>query len=353
MKEKGGLPNLKMPTSDDRLLWDAWMSLNLFPALTVADELGMFSYLEKKSATAKEVAESLSLHEEGTEALLGILTSLGFLVQNQGQFHLTASARTYLLPESPFYWGGMLHAARNVQNMHSAVKVILQTNESYLYKNETVEISERFTSSWENQEYDLEQAGLFTRAMHSRSFPAAIDVARWGDFTNASRLLDIGGGSGCFCIALAQSYPKIHFTVMELPVVCKVTQEYIAHYGLQDRIDTLARDMLKDEWPSGYDAILFSNVFHDWNRDRCDFLCKRSFDILPSGGHIHVHEILLNDTRDGPLTTALYSLTMMLVHEGRLFTAGELTGLLERHGFEDISIISTHPYCSLVSGRKP
>lgn len=353
MKEKGKKPNLELPTTDDKLLWDIWMSVNLFSSLTVADELGIFSFLKKKSATAKELSDSLSLQIRGTEALLGILTSLGFLVHNQNRFHLTGVARTYLLPESPFYWGGMLHTTRNIQNMHSAIKKMLKTDEGYKYKDKKTHFTEKFTETWKKTNLDLEKARIITKAMHSRSFPAAIDVARWGDFTNVNHLLDVGGGSGCFCIALAHQYPEINFTIMDLPAVCKIAEEYISHYNLQDRIDTLPANMFKDEWPSGYDAIFFSNVFHDWSRDRCLSLCKLGFEVLPSGGHIYVHEILLNDTRDGPLTSALYSITMMLVHEGRLFTAKELTELIEECGFKNVSVVPTHPYCSLLSAEKP
>ena len=35
---------------------------------------------------------------------------------------------------------------------------------------------------------------MFTRAMHSLSFPAATRVALRGDFEGVRRLLDVGGG---------------------------------------------------------------------------------------------------------------------------------------------------------------
>ena len=57
--------------------------------LTVTEELGLFPLLARSPATAEEVAHSLTLALSSTEALLGILTSLGFLVQHQKHFHLT------------------------------------------------------------------------------------------------------------------------------------------------------------------------------------------------------------------------------------------------------------------------
>jgi hypothetical protein len=73
-----------------------------------------FRLLRREPATADEVAKRLSLEPRATEALLGVMTSLGFLVQKAGRFRLTEVSRNFLLPESPYYWGGMLHFLRDI-----------------------------------------------------------------------------------------------------------------------------------------------------------------------------------------------------------------------------------------------
>ncbi len=346
------LPHMKLPTCDDQSIWDVWASMFHLPALTVADELGLFSFLERTPSTAEEVAKSLSLQMCPTGALLGVLTSLGFLVQHQGRFHITSVSRNFLLPDSPYYWGGMLHECRNLLNTHSLIRDTLQRDGSLSYEG-NIKISGKVTTLWENQELRPKQAEFFTPVMHSHSFPAAVGVAQWGNFTGVQKLLDVGGGSGCFCIALAMHYPEMHFTIIELPTVCRLAEQYIAEYELQDRIDTVAIDMFTDPWPSGYDAVFFSNIFHDWDRNHCFNLGKCSFEALPSGGRIYLHEMLLSDTKDAPLTAASYSLGVTLFYGNKLFTADELDELLRESGFEDISITHTYSYYSLVSGRKP
>jgi hypothetical protein len=138
--------------------------------------------------------------------------------------------------------------------------------------------------------------------MHSHSLPAAIGVARNGDFQGVRRLLDVAGGSGCFSIALALRH--------------------------------------------------FSNVFHDWDAPRREELAARSFAALPSGGRIYLHEMLLNDTSDGPLAPALFSV-MMLGTRGKQFSAPELNVLLTGAGFVGTSVTHTYSYHSLVSASKP
>jgi len=165
-------------------------------------------------------------------------------------------------------------------------------------------------------------------------------------------LLDVAGGSGCFCIALASHYPNMRFAVMELPSICKLVEQYATKYGLQGQIETVAANMFIDPWPSGYDGVFFSNVFHDWDRASCLHLAKRSFELLPPGGRVFLHEILLNDTKDGPLVAAAHSMNMLQLR-GKQYTARELDELLREVGFTDTTVTPTYAYYSLVSASKP
>src|SRR5277367_2533210 len=69
------------PTSDDRPLWDLHLSGFAFPAVTAADELGIFDDLAVTPAAADEVAARLNLNRRAIRALLPVLASAGLLVQ--------------------------------------------------------------------------------------------------------------------------------------------------------------------------------------------------------------------------------------------------------------------------------
>lgn len=344
---KPDTPNVELPTCDDQLLWDISLGAFNVPTLMVAEQLGLFSFL-KTPATPEEAAQNFSLNTEATEALLGLLTSLGFLVQYQGRFHLTEVSRNYLLPESPYYWGSLLRTSPSIPDMCSAIKGMLTMPKEKMGER----AKEVFGKMKELEKMDLEQVKLIAQKSHIRSLPAAIAVAKWGDFEGVKRLLDVGGGAGTFCIVLALRYPEMQFTVAELPAMCQVTKQYVAEYRLEDQIHIQPIDMFEDEWPSGHDAVFFSNIFHDWDRERGMYLGKKSFEILPRGGRIYLHEILLNDTKDDPPALTAYSLVLMFSTTGRLFTAGELDELLTECGFENISVTHTYGYHSLITGKK-
>jgi predicted O-methyltransferase YrrM len=336
--------NITAPTCDDRLLWETWMTTFHFPSLVAADELGLFSLLNQSPLTAQDIAASLSLSARATEALLGIMTSLGYLGKLNDKFYLTDVARNFLLKDSLYYWGGLLRMMRNQPVTSSGIIEALRNDLPVFYKNQDI---------WETHQIDSEQAAVFTAAMHSNTVSPAIGAAWYGDFVNVKRLLDVGGGSGAFSLALARQYPDMYCTILELPVVAKITEEYIAEAGLQGQVDTLCGDFFTDPLPRGYDAFLFSNIFHDWRTEQCLQLAQKSFEALPAGGRIYIHEILLSDPKDGPVVATSLSMCMIWATQGQQFTAGELNQLLTKCGFEDISITKTYGYYALISAKKP
>jgi acetylserotonin N-methyltransferase len=140
---------------------------------------------------------------------------------------------------------------------------------------------------------------------------------------------------------------------MELPAVCDVARGYIAKGGVSDRVDVAAVDMFREAWPKGHDAVFFSNVFHDWNEATNLQLAQSAFGVLPSGGRIFLHEMLVDEDGGGPLAAASFSMLMLFGTQGKQYAFSELVTILREAGFTDIAARSTYGYYSVVSGRKP
>jgi hypothetical protein len=325
------------PAIDDRLLWDVAESVYAYPCLSVADELGLFALLDDSPAMPIEIARKLGISQRGTEVLVGVLAAQGFLEHQSDRFTLAEVARIYLLPQSPFYRGPRMRADR-ANPRHRQILATVCTGKPG-------------EDPWAHHRLDAQQAEQFIQSMET-FLPMALAVAERGSFADVSQVLDVAGGSGCYSLALAHRHPHLQATVMELPIVCPITERYIAERGMQDRVHIHAADMFIDAWPAGYDAIFFSNVFHNWSAERCRTLAQRSFASLPIGGRIFLHEMLMNDSHDGPLATALFSVHMFLLAGGKQYSAGELAALLSAAGFVDISVTPTFGYFSLVSARK-
>ena len=335
---------LEPPTVDDRAIWDLWLSQFKLPVVLVADELGVFELLRNAPRDLEEISTHTTLPARSVEAVMAVLGAMEFVVQRQGRFQLTDVSRNFLLKDSEYYWAAMMRRAGGGQASADALMQALHRD--------NLNTEDRISRRWERGQMTEEDAIGSNAAMHSHSFPAALGLARNGDFSGVRRLLDVAGGSGCFSIALTQHHPDLHCTIAELPVVAVDTRRYIERYQCQDRVDVYELNMFDDPWPEGYDAIFFSNVFHDWDPQRRADLARRSFAALPPGGRILLHEMLLNDTRDGPLTAALFSI-LMLNTRGKQFPAAELHELLSNAGFVDVRVTHSYGYYSLVSASKP
>lgn len=340
---------VELPTTDDRPIWDLWLSMYWLPAVTAAIELDVFEALACAPASHQELARKLGLSERGTEIVLPLLASLGLLRRHDGRYQLTHQARLYLLRGSPYYWGHLLNRMGPSSPHHASIQQALKGERA----STTGGPGDRPSDAWEAGHVEIEQARMIAAFMHSHSIAPALGMARNVDFSGVRRLLDVGGGSGCFCIALAQRHPQLRCTVMELPAMCEVAKEYIAAAGLTDRIETRAVDMFRQAWPRDHDAMLFSNILHDWDFATCARLLAAARDTLPPGGRIFVHEALLDDSGIGPVATSTFSLVMLLGTQGRQFTYAELARLLDETGFGDIGVTPSYGYYSVVRAVRP
>lgn len=348
-----GMSVLQSPGSLGLSIWEAHLSRFWFPTLLAADGLGIFPSLEEQPATVDELSERLGLNPRALGAVLPMLASLGHLVVRGGRYHLTDDARSFLLPTSAFYWGGLLEGARRDNPMAERLTQRLTAPDPEEEIPAPVDSRKSNSDSWASGDISLEGARAGARHMQSVSSVVALGLAENRGFASSRRLLDIGGGSGCFSIALASRHPNLHCTVLDLPTACEVALEYVKAAGVEERVDTFAADMFRQPWPDGYDAILFSNIFHDWRVGTCTALARRAFDALGSGGTINLHEMLLDDDGSGPRYAASMSVYMVLGTQGQQFTLTQLASILGEAGFADVEFHATSALHSLVRARKP
>jgi SAM-dependent methyltransferase len=339
--------NVLAPTSDDRQIWDLWLSTFRLPAVSVADEVGTLAALTDRSLRTDELAQALRVDARALGIHLSLLAALGFVERRELRWRATALSRTWMHPDAKGYYGPLIGRYGRGMPMHAQMLATLKTGDRPTGHTSSA-------GEWERGAMPLEMAHMITAFMNAHSQAAALGLARQSLFGDVQALLDVGGGSGIFAIEVARAYPKLRATVMEIDTVCMAARPYIDASGVAARVDTRAVNMFKEPWPTGFDALFFSNIFHDWSDSTCTFLAKKAFEALPSGGRILLHEMLLDDDHCGPLPVAEFSMLMLLGTKGRQYSLPELRVFLEVAGFVDVDSQTTGgAYYSLVSARKP
>lgn len=334
--------NPDLPAVDDTAIWDAWLGLYQAPAISVALELEIFDSLQHPADTST-LAQRTGFSVRGLTALLGMLKCLRLVDRREGKWMLNQASRAYMLKQSPFYWGPFFSYLAASLPLHT----LLLNNVKGVATGEG-----RPVQGWEAGAIDESLATSLTGFMHCHSIAPAVGLAKTCDFSGVKRLLDVGGGSGCYAFSLALEYPEMSATVMDLPTICKVAERYIAEAGVADRVDTRAVDMFRDEWPQGYDCHFFANVFHDWSPETCAEIARASYASLAPGGRICLQEMLLDDSGDGPIQPVAFSLLMCLGTKGQQFSLADLREILEGAGFSEVAAERSHGYYSLVTAHK-
>ena len=329
-----------IPSISDQPMYELIWLRHSLPSVQVGQEKGVYDRLAKSAATLSELTTELDLPSRAAEAIVAISAGLGFLSCGEGdRFSLSELGRSYLSSESPFYYGRLM-----------------PDDDAHLLKlREAVEKGDGPVDPRAVGMGDLDPKMIedFIGKMHTWTRAAAGALAKQKAWSNVRHLLDVGGGSGSLSIATALEHPEFRSTVYDLDPVCRIASKNISDVGLSDRISTKVGNMFEPGWPEGHDAVLFGNIFHDWDEGSCRTFAKNAFEALEPGGRIFLHEMPLNEKKDGPLLVACFSVSMLIYEKGKQYTLGELDGFLSEAGFVDFTSEPTHAYYHLVSARKP
>lgn len=336
--------SIKSPVCDIKNVYDITMNLYTYPAIIIAHRLGIFEFIALHPKNITDICEGLHLEMRPVEAVMATLCAVHLINFEGGLFSLTAETQEYLLKDSPHYfgyfWDMMYDNSENfsLRNLESAIR----KNAAQIYEEQDL---------FKTHTHDSEKLRKFTQSMHSVSLCSAIFWPSLISLAHYHKAVDIGGGSGAHAIGMVSNWPNLNCTVFDLPEVCAVAADYIQQYGLGNQIKTFSGNMWQDDFPDA-DLHLYSNVFHDWPVEKNFFLAKKSYESLPKGGRILLHEILYNDNGSGPLAAAASSLVMLGWTEGKQYSGREMSSLLCQAGFQDIEVIPAFGYHSLVTGVK-
>lgn len=313
-------------------LWDLALGFMDAQMLLTADELGVFGLLAEHPRTAGEIARRTGLPEDSAERLLTGLCTLGVVRRRRdGRFRNGPEAAAQLVPGRSGYIGSMFgHLRRELYPLWGHLRAALERGEAPW--EETFGSEERRHAMHE----DPDALRAFHDGMHAIAYEAAADFAEQAaeELGRIEHVVDVGGSSGGFLIALAERHPQLHGTVFDLPQVRPIAEERFREQGLDARLRFHGGSFFDDPLPEGADAYALGFILHDWDEHANARLLEGIADAAEPGALLIVGEYLLDDDKTGPRWVARSNLNMLVAAQGRERTAGEYIELVERHGFE-------------------
>lgn len=336
--------NFKLPNNE--LFMEHWTAWAAFSAITVADEIGLVSLLAKKPLSPIEAADALNLNRKGCTSLFNMLQVQGLLEYSDNRYKLTPESQTFLFNESKYYLGKYFETNRATENHSKVLNSLKRPNGKEAQRTP-------LGNMWEAGNVDETNAEHFTLLMHQMISAPAQTAVRCKAFDGVRRILDVGSGSGAVSVSFAEKDSSCYSTMFDVPNVCKIALRLAKNSPAADRVKAHPGNFFKDAWPADADAIVFSNIYHDWTPDICVDLTKKSFAALPKGGRIILHEVLLKPTPSSPKFAACFDLMMYVFYGAQQFELPALSEILTQGGFVDVKHEPAYGSYSIISARKP
>jgi hypothetical protein len=311
-------------------------------ALMAAVELGLFTRVARGADTEAALASALDLTATNAERLVTACVALGLLVRDGDRVRNAPDVARFLVEGEPSYAGAWMLFSKPDWNEWGRLGTHLRRRDTVVLG----KYAEGFT---------VERARAYHEATYAIGMGAARRFVRQVDLAKRRQILDLGGGSGCYCIVAAQQHPALRAIVVDLPPVVEVTREFIAAHGLSDRVRAQAGDFTRDPLPPGADVVIMASNLPQYSREIIQAVIDRAFTALVPGGEMHLIGEMLDAARTGPRDPALWGLAEALWGStGRAHSVDECLAYFARAGFRDVAAHEFVPgVLTRVTGTRP
>jgi len=295
-----------------------WQACTLHGAV----KLDLFTIIGRQALTAEDVSRVVGGSERGVPMLLNALTAMGLLDRQGDAYANKEEAFNLLSRESPGYIGYMIMHHHHLMVSWDRLAEAVLTGKP-----------QRTRASHE----DKGERESFLMGMFNLAMSLGPRIAEAVELSGRSRLLDLGGGPGTYAIHFCLKNPQLRATIFDLPTTRPFAEKTVRRFGLADRVDFAGGDFDRDEIPGRYDAVWLSQILHGEGRAACERIIRKAASVLDPGGIMLIHEFLLNDTLDGPVFPAIFSLNMLVgTPQGRSYSERQVREMMEMAGIRDI-----------------
>jgi precorrin-6B methylase 2 len=301
-------------------------------ALLSAVELGLFTELAHGPLDADALRQRLGLHPRSSRDFFDALVALGMLEREDGRYRNTAETDLYLDRDKPSYVGGFLDMANDrLYPFFGALTEGLRTGQP---QNEAKGGEDFFGVLYQ----DPARLRQFANSMTGISMGTARALAHTFPWANYRTFVDVGTAQGNVPVQLALAHPHLTGTGFDLPALELIFADYVASFGLGDRLRFAAGDFFVDPLPTA-DVLIMGNILGDWGLDERTVLLAKAYAALPAGGALIVYEQFIDDDRRERAISLLVSLNMLIeTPGGGCYTGADCRAWMAEVGFTETTV---------------
>jgi len=298
-----------------------WQTCTLHAAV----KLDIFTIIGNNRLKSEDVSEMMYGNQRSVEMLLNALSAMELLEKKENTYSNTPLSLAFLVKNSSRYIGHIIMHHHHLVDSWNRLDVAVRTGQPVRGR----------VSHTDEERRESFLMGMFNLAMNL----APVLVPKI-DLSNRHHLLDLGGGPGTYAIHFCLNNPQLNATVYDLPTTRPFAEKTIAKFNLQNRIGFKNADYLEEDIEGVFDVAWLSHILHGESFEDGLKIVRKAVSTLEPGGLIIIHEFILNNTMDGPLFPALFSLNMLLgTSGGQAYSEEQLIAMLTDAGVTDFQRI--------------
>ena len=318
-----------MGLSSDRIQ-DALYGFARSQLLFTACDLDIFTQIANGHRVAPAIAKAIHVDLRALTIVLDGLVGIGFLEKHNSAYKLPPDVEKYLVKTSPSYMGGMVKHGKRLMDTWTQLSSVVKTGQPAGSAQGLAQLEAYFAE--------------LAKGLYVSNYPTAQQLAEMLDFKSAPNdlsILDVGGGTGVWSIALLEANHNARATILDYPSVVEIAKEYVAKHQLSERVTYTPGDLEMLTLPENtYDFAVLANICHAIGPFSTAELIAHVAEALKPGGKLVVVDFVPDDDRSEPGWPLLFGVNEMITtDEGNVFTQTEYTQWFEAAG---LSLASKH-----------
>lgn len=325
------------------VLLDTGVSMFQASALLTAGDVRLFNHLQDGPLTIEEIGTRTGCSLHGLQVLLTCMMNLGYVDQRGSRYSLTAAMRRSfpieLFPEMvPFF------RAVNEKLNHATEAVRTDPPGGIMGWN-------MVASGNVGRSYQAAMRWLGSSMVKEV-------VSRTRIPAPPTKMLDVGGSHGLYCVEFCRKHPALKATVLDWPIGLENARQTLAQErDVAERIDLMECDFERENLPKGeYDFIFLGNIIHGLGEEAN----QRLFDQIAAASS-SVATIAILDQYSGVKGSAfvkgvasLIGWNLFLFAGGRAYDFQDVAKWLDRSGFGSTTLthLKRSPGFSLITAYK-
>lgn len=308
--------------------------------LAAAADLNVFTALHGRPMAADAVASELGTDARATTILLDALAALEFVAKQGDQYSVEGDLAELMSEKSE---KNVLPMVRHLANCLCRWAQLARVTRSG-------KPAERIASI----RGEAADRAAFIGAMHNISAPVAAEVVSRLEPLKFTHLLDVGGASGTWTMALLDLVPEARATLFDLPDVVPMARRRLSDAGLIDKVRLVPGDFYCDDLPAGVDFAWLGAICHQNSREQNCELFAKIHAALTDDGVVVIRDVVMDPSRISPEVGALFAVNMLVATEGgNTYTFDEYREDLCNAGFDEVTLVHRDDFMnSLIRAKK-